>query len=302
MKTKTKTYALVILLGPAVVLYALIYLYPTVRTALMSFFSVRSLTTEISQWVFVGLDNYIALFKSGLFLQSVVNLVKIWGIGGVLVLAVAMLFALILTSGVKGKRFFRSVIYLPNVISAVALGTMWLQYVFNSQFGLFKNIFEALGLNGLAAYQWTAQEHIFSSMLIAYSFGMVGYFMLSYMAGIERIPEDYYEAAGLEGASAVQSFYHITLPLMTGVIRTNVVLWTVRSLGFFIWSQIFSPVTAEMQTITPMVYMYQVVFGTEYQVDSAPGIGAAVGVLMVLATIVMFALSNVIFRDSADEF
>lgn len=268
----------------------------------MSFFSVRSLTTEISQWVFVGLDNYIALFKSGLFLQSVVNLVKIWGIGGVLVLAVAMLFALILTSGVKGKRFFRSVIYLPNVISAVALGTMWLQYVFNSQFGLFKNIFEALGLNGLAAYQWTAQEHIFSSMLIAYSFGMVGYFMLSYMAGIERIPEDYYEAAGLEGASAVQSFYHITLPLMTGVIRTNVVLWTVRSLGFFIWSQIFSPVTAEMQTITPMVYMYQVVFGTEYQVDSAPGIGAAVGVLMVLATIVMFALSNVIFRDSADEF
>ena len=294
--------ALFIMLAPAVLLYCIIYLYPTIRTTIMSFFTMDSLTIGMDEWKFAGWDNYLTLLESDVFMQSVVNIFKIWSIGGIIVLISALVFAVILTSGIKGKKFFRSVIYLPNIISAVALGTMWIQYVFNSEYGLLKTVFEFLGLTGLAEFKWTAVDNLFISMLIAYCFGMVGYFMLTYMAGIERIPLDFYEAASIEGSNIFTNFIYITLPLLKGIIKTTFVLWTVRSLGFFVWTQIFSPVVTDLQTVTPMVYMYQTVFGTEFVTGSAPGVGAAIGVVMVVVTIIMFGISNIIFKDSVEEF
>ena len=69
------------------------------------------------------------------------NILKIWALGGIIVLSVSLLFGVILTSGIRGKKFFRAIIYLPNIVSAVALATMWLQYVYSSKFGLLKGCF-----------------------------------------------------------------------------------------------------------------------------------------------------------------
>lgn len=295
MKKKTST--MLIFIGPAVLIYLLIYLYPTLRTAVVSFFNSPTVTSPVSQWTFVGLENYKTIWGSEMFLASMVNMAKIWLLGGVITLAVALLFAVILTSGVKFKGFFRSVIYLPNVIAAVALGTMWLQYVYNSKYGLLKQVFEALGLTSLANIQWTAPENIFIAMLVAYCYGMVGYFMTSYMAGIERIPVDYYEAARIEGASVFHQFFHITMPLMKGVFRTSVVLWGVRAVGFFVWSQVFTPLIPMRSTITPAVYMYRNVFGVDEDTVVNVGAGAAVGVIMTLTVIVMFVVVSYVLRD-----
>ncbi len=79
-------------------------------------------------------------------------------------------------------------------------------------------------------------------------------------------------------------------------------LWSVRAVGFFIWSQLFSPLQPDTGTITPMVFMYQAVFGTEMTAGSDPGAGAAVGVLMTLAVVAMFFLSNVVFREEDVDF
>lgn len=302
MNVKRNRWALVVLLGPAVLLYLLIYLYPTVRTTIMSFYSPETITSRMADWEFVGFGNFVKLSESTIFIQSMINIGKIWLFGGFLVLLLALVFAIILTSGVRFKAFFKSVIYLPNVISAVALGTMWLQYVYSPKYGLFKNIFSFLGLESLANFQWTDPNNQFWAMLIAYNFGMVGYFMITYMAGIERIPTDYYEAATLEGANIVQQFFHITLPLLKGVVKTTVVLWSVRAVGFFVWSQIFSPLVPDTSTITPMVYMYQAVFGTELTASSDPGAGAAVGVLMTVIVVILFFLSNALIREEDVDF
>ena len=296
MKRSNKL-ALVIFIGPAVLLYLLIYLYPTVRTTVMSFYTTPTVTSPVSQWSFAGLGNYLTLINSNMFQASMINLLKIWLYGGVMTLAVALLFAVILTSGVKFKSFFRAVIYLPNVIAAVALGTMWLQYVYNAKYGLLKTVFEFLGLKNLAAIQWTSPEHIFVAMLVAYCFGMVGYFMTTYMAGIERIPRDCYEAATIEGANVFHQFFLITLPLLKGVVRTTVVLWGVRSVGFFVWSQVFTPLIPMRATITPAVYMYRNVFGVDENTVVDVGAGAAVGVVMTLTVVVMFLVINFILRD-----
>lgn len=230
------------------------------------------------------------------------NIGNIWLVGGAGVMFLSLLFAVILTSGVQFKSFFRSAIYLPNVISAVAMGTMWINYVYNTDFGLLNNFFATLGIRALSKTLWLGPDILFWSMLIAYCFGMVGYHMLIFMAGIERIPDDYYEAATIEGANIWQRFTGITLPLLKGVTRTNIVMWTVTTVGFFVWSQIFSPVNLSAGTVTPMAYMYEMVFGSSSTVtvrDS--GAGAAIGVLMTLIVVTVFFATSLIVRNDDIE-
>lgn len=303
MLKKSRLPMIIIFLFPAVFLYGLIFFYPTVKTIVMSFFKMSSISAKMLEWSFAGLSNYNNLLNSQLFIQSLKNIFFIWLIGGVIIFFFSILFAVILTSGVKLKSFFRSIIYLPNVVSAVAMATMWIHYVYNSKYGLLKSIFSLLHLDELAAMQWTSPNNIFMALVIAYSFGMVGYFMLIFMAGIERIPSDFYEAATIDGANIFQQFFYITLPLLTDVIRTNIVLWTINAIGFFVWSQLFSPLIPETGTITPMVYMYQEVFGGNTVVlERNVGNGAAVGVILTLIIVLSFIITNILFKDKKIEF
>ncbi len=268
----------------------------------MSFFKVGSSTAKMSEWEFVGIGNYQKLAAAGDFVRSMGNIGKIWLIGGIGVMFFALLFAVILTSGVKFKSFFRAMIYLPNVISAVAMGNIWLNFVYDAKQGLLTKFFKAIGLNSLAKIQWTG-NNVFWAMLIAYCFGMVGYHMLIFMSGIERIPADYYEAATIDGANRFVQFSKITLPLLKGVFKTNIVMWTVSTTAFFVWSQIFSPNVLKAGTISPIQYLYVSVFGGSTAVlEVNAGLGAAVGVLMALCVLVVFGLTSLCLRDKDLEF
>ena len=303
MLKKTRLPMIIIFLSPAVLMYILIFLYPTIKTIVMSLFKMDSISAKMSEWGFVGLGNYSNLIHSQLFMQKIKNVFFIWLIGGIIIFFFAILFAVILTSGVRFKSFYRSVIYLPNVVSAVAMATMWIHYVYNSKYGLLKNVFSFLHIDKLANIQWTSPDNVFMALVIAYSFGMVGYFMLIFMAGIERIPSDFYEAATIDGANVFQQFFQITLPLLSDVMRTNVVLWTINAVGFFVWSQLFSPLIPEPGTVTPMVYMYQEVFGANQVVlDRNVGNGAAVGVVLTLIIVLSFVITNIVFKDKKLEF
>lgn len=294
---------IVAFLLPSVIAYLVIFIYPTVRTTFMSFFAVDNITDAISTWEFVGIGNYVTLFQSELFIVSMTNIVKIWVYGGIGTFILSLIFAVILTSGVKGKSFYRAIIYLPNVVSAVAMGTMWIQYVYSPKYGLLKKAFEFLGLESLAKIQWTGPDTIFTAMLIAYCFGMVGYFMLIFMAAIEGIPTSFYEAATIAGAGIIKKFVYITLPLLKDVFRTNIVLWTTTTLAFFIWSKVFSPQNPVYGTVTPMVYMYQSVFGANMVVtERNVGAGAAVGVILTVIVIAMFYITSRLLKDDQLEY
>lgn len=284
-------------------MFVLVFLYPIFRTILMSFFKIEGITDSMTKWQFTGLANYSKLASTSLFRISMWNLFRIWLIGGLVVMSLALLFAVILTSGIRFKSFFRAMIYLPNVVSAVALATMWLQYVYSPKFGLLKNVFSAMGLKYLSKVQWLDNDHKFMALLVAYCFGMVGYHMLIFASGIERIGEDYYEAATLDGANKVNQFRYITLPLLKGVFKTNITMWSVTSVGFFVWSQLFSTVTADTQTITPMVYMYMMIFGAgNSMTERNAGLGAAIGVLLSICVVAVFLLCNKLIKEDDLEF
>ena len=294
---------LIAFVSPAALFFIIIFLYPILRTLLMSFFRIEGVTDSFSKWQFVGFANYGKLLGTTLFRISMWNLFRIWLIGGLIVLSLALLFAVIITSGIRGRSFFRAMIYLPNIVSAVALATMWLQYVYSPKFGLLKSLFTFLHLPKLASIQWLSNDHKFMALLIAYCFGMVGYHMLIFSSGIERISSDYFEAATLDGANRIQQFQHITLPLLKGMFHTNITMWSVSSVGFFVWSQLFSTVTADTQTITPMVYMYMQIFGAGNSVtERNAGIGAAVGVLLSICVVIIFTVCNKLLQDKELEF
>jgi multiple sugar transport system permease protein len=293
---------IVTFLAPAIIIFCLIFLYPIIRTTVMSFFDVESVSGSISTWKFIGIDNFTKLANTALFRTSMWNLFRIWLYGGVAVLALALLFAVILNSGIKAKKFYRAAIYMPNVISAVALAAMWMQYVFNVKYGLLTTFFTSIGWESLAQVQWTDAAHKFGAMLVAYCFGMVGYHMLIFSSGIEKIPKDYFEASRIDGAGHIRQFMHITWPLLRGVLKTNITMWSITSVCFFIWSQLFSAVTVDNQTITPMVYLYLQTFGAGNSVtERNAGLGAAVGVIMgVIVVLVFIGVNKLIKNDDVE--
>lgn len=302
---KPKKTFIIVFLTPAVLSFLVFFFYPLIRTAVMSLYMVKGVADSPALWKYVGAGNYANLFHSQLFVQSLWNIFRIWLIGGLATIALAVVFAVILSTGVRFKTFWRSLIYLPNTISAVALATMWTQYVFSNQdYGLFKSFFRFLGIGVLADIQWTAPEFIFTSMLIAYCFGSVGYFMLILVAGMDRIPVEFYEASKLEGASRVRQFLRITLPLIRDVFRSCIVLWSIAVLNFFVWSQMFSPIP-DPNTITPVYYLFNIVFGSSMGAGMNSvnvGAGAAVGVILTVLVLAVYGLVNAAIPERKIEY
>lgn len=290
--------------GPATLIFIATFIYPILRTVVMSFFTIQEITDTTDKWKFNGISNYTSLLSTPLYQTAWINLIKIFVVGGIITLGISLLMAVVLKNGVRGKRFFQAAIYLPNVISAVAMATMWIQYVFSSSYGMLTNLFKALHLDFLANIQWLDADHKFWALLISYCFGMIGHFMLIWVSGIERIGPEYYEAACIDGASKVAQFFRITLPLLKGIFRTNIIMWSISVSGFFIWSKLFSPLTADTSTVVPMVYMYDKLFGAENTGDVVrdAGVAAAIGVMLCLFIVLIFTVVNRLIKDDDLEF
>ena len=266
MKSRSRNIMIAVFTIPAMIAIALVFVYPVIRTILMSFFTIDNVVSKMSEWSFVGVSNYTQLLGTPLFRQTWVTFAK---------------------------------------ISAVALANMWIHYAYNANWGLFHNIFAALGWDSMAQFQWTSPDHLFLAMMVAYCFGAVGYYMLIYIAEIEKIPQDIFEAAKIDGSSGVHSFFHITLPLFKGVFKTTLTLWTTGTLGFYIWSQMFSSNRdASAQIMTPMYYMIRTTFGdmASAYTETNAGLGAAICVMVMLAAGVAFAIISRIFKGDEITF
>ena len=283
---------------PCIITLLVMYAYPVVRTFLMSFFDMPNITAPVSQWTFAGLGKYAKIFSSPTFIRSIQNMLVIWVVGGVITLALALLFAIILTSGIRFKKFFRAAIYMPNVISAVALATMWIQYIFNQQYGMLNSIIKFF--NG-TPINFLATDTKFWAMLGSFIFGAVGYYMLIFISGIEKIPADLYEAATIDGASKVQQAFKITFPLLKGVTKTNLTFWTINTATFYLWSKMFSPVDTEASVVVPVMYLYDTAFPSRGSSAADPGAAAAVGIVLAVIILVVYLVMNKLIKDDDIE-
>ena len=292
---KSERRMIILFVTPVVIAFLIFFLYPTVRTVYMSFFKMTGLAQSMSEWSFAGLQNYLDLFKNPLFVKSYGNIFKIAVLGGIATFIVALFFAVTLSANFRGRKTLRAIVYLPNIITPVALVTMWNQYIFNNEYGLLHEIFSFLHLDFLADIPWTSTEWSFPSMMIAYCFGCVGYYMIIYLSAMEKIPDDYYDYASLEGAGKFYMFRRITMPLLRDTTRTAVTFWLISSINFFLWSRVFNVNPLEPETLAPANLMFSMAFGTTGGVATVPlnvGGACAVGVLLTITVVLAFALVN----------
>lgn len=191
-------------------------------------YSVTSWDGMSAEKVFVGFQNYIDLFHDQNFLDALWFTIK-FTIGNTIIQnVVALLFAIALDSGIKGQKIYRTILFIPCLISAVIVGFVWLK--------MFSNVLpefnEMLGLN-INFLLFGKKETVLTGLLIANNWQWIGYWMLIYLAGLQSVPAELYEAAKVDGASAVKRFFHVTIPMLAPAITICVVGITTGSLKVY---------------------------------------------------------------------
>ena len=173
--------------------------------------------------VFVGLQNFQRMLQDeviGLALWN--NTVYALGtVAGKIVLSLAL--ALFLNQSLRGRTFYRTALFLPVVMSFVVVGILW-AWLYNSQFGLVNSLLRALGLDFLIL-EWLGDPKVaLWSLIVVDIWKWYGFHMVIFLAGLQTIPVELYEAARIDGATRLQQFWRITLPLLQPVMLVNVTL------------------------------------------------------------------------------
>lgn len=177
---------------------------------------------------FVGLKNYIDLFQDSDF-RSAWWFTMLFTIGNTVIQnIVALLFAVALDSGIKGQKIYRTAFFVPCLISAVIVGFVWLKMYSN----VLPAINDALGTN-INFMLFGDGKTVLSGLLIANNWQWIGYWMLIYLAGLQSIPSELYEAAKVDGAGAVKRFFNVTIPMLAPAITICVVGITTGSLKVY---------------------------------------------------------------------
>jgi raffinose/stachyose/melibiose transport system permease protein len=251
-----KNITIVTFLALPLALYLLLVVIPIVQSFRFSLYEWDGLTPLTD---FVGLGNYVELVHDPVFWQSLRNNLFLVVFSLVTQLPPAVLLAVVMTGKVRGKDFFRTAFFSPQIVSTVATGYMF-YYVFDPSMGLLNAFLRLIGLGSWAQGWLGSTTWALPAVLLVITWRSIGFYMVLFMAAIEGIPAEIYEAARIDGADAKRLLWHITVPLISGTIKTASVLAIVGSIKYFdlIWIMTNGgPVHASELVAT---YMYKQTF------------------------------------------
>jgi sn-glycerol 3-phosphate transport system permease protein len=269
------------LIAPSLLLFALVYLYPVAYSAWVSFYE-WDLATPAR---YVGLQNYRALLSAE-FWEVITNTVVYSG--GVVVLSqgLGLILAIGLNNRTRLGAFFQASIFSSYVVSWVAVSLLWI-WLLDPQYGLVAYL---LGVVGLPAVNWLGDHRIaLWSLVLVTVWKTVGYPLVIYLAGLQAIPGDLYEAAALDGADGWQRFRHVTWPLLTPTSLFLLITLTVASFQGFDIVRIMTqggPVTA---TVIYVYYIYEQAF-EYFKLGKASAAVVVFFTLIVLLTLLQWLL------------
>lgn len=230
---RSQTRAAWLFLAPALLMFGLFFLVPVVAGLLMSFtdFDLYAIA-DPGNARFVGLRNYGTLLGDAAFWRALGNTVYFVAVGAPLSIALSLAAALLLDHPrVRLRSLFRTVYFAPVVTTLVSVAIVW-RYLFHPRYGLFNH---ALGLVGIGPIDWLGDPTwSMPAIIIVAVWKNFGYNMLIFLAGLQTIPRELYEAAAIDGAGRIQRFLHITLP---GLAPTALFVGVTTLIGFF---QLFS--------------------------------------------------------------
>ena len=260
-----------------------------------------SIAISFSSWsmlsspTWVGWEHYERLFTSDpLFTRSLGNTLFYVALSVPLTTAFALALALLLHQRIPGVGIFRTIFFLPSITNLVAVSLLWL-WIFNPEFGLLNSALHVLGIEGPL---WLQSETWAKPALILMSLWGIGGSMIIFLATLQGVPQELYEAAALDGAGSVQRFLHITLPMISPAMFFSLVMGFIG--GFQVFTQAFV-MTGTVQpgseggpnnaTLFMVLYLYKKAF-QEFQMGYAASIAWILFLIILVFTIVQRKLGQ----------
>ena len=280
-------------ISPWLIGFALLTLGPMLLSLVLAF-TRWSAMTPVADAEFVGLANFTQLFtRDDTFGQS------LWVTAYYVVLAVpltqigALAVAVLMNNAVPGINLFRTIYFLPSVITGVAMGTLWLA-LFNNDFGLINEVLRVpLGWVGLRPPDWFGTDATYAAIpaFVIMSVWGVGGAMVIYLAGLKNIPSSLYEAGTIDGTGPLRKFWNITLPMLSPLVFFNLVMGIIGSFQVFTQAYVMTGAGPENSTLFYVLNLYTQAFEQH-------NMGYASAMAWVLFLIVL-ALTLLVFRGSS---
>lgn len=261
---------------PTVIGLIVLNIIPIFQTIYQSFFK----TGDFGKGnIFVGLKNYNKLIHDTEVWQSLFNTIKYAIVEIPFSITIALVLAVLLNRKMKGRTVFRVIFFLPMVAAPAAIAMVW-RWLYNSEFGLINHILNV-------KISWISDPHIAVFSIAAIGvWAIIGYNMVLFLAGLQEVPHDYYEASQIDGANGIQQFFRITLPLISPTIFFVLIT---RMIGAFqVFDLIFmvmdktNPALEKTQSLVYLFYRYTFTNGNK-------GYGSAIVVLLVVVILIITA-------------
>lgn len=292
-RDKLKTLAL--FLSPAVILYSVFFLFPMIQAFYVAMFRWSGMSPNRE---FIGLANFKKLlgFESAagklvatdpIFWKALTHNFQFMVISLLVVIPLALFFGSVLSRKVWGSGTYRAVYLFPNMISVVAVAVLW-SFVYHPQFGVLNLLVSSVGIqpphNG-----WLGEPNTALTCMIVTSiwYGL-GFYIVLLLAGIQSIPNTYYEAASIDGAGSWQQFISITIPLVWDILKLAIVYLVINTINIFGLVYVMTDAHPTESTHTLLTYLYQKAFS-----ESDFGYATAIGVVVF---VLIFAISMASLR------
>jgi len=215
---------------PALGVYSLFYAYPILSGF---YYSLTNWNGFGDVPRFNGLDNYVELFHDELIRIAIKNNVILSVVVIVFQNILALAFAILLNQKIKGRTLFRAIIFVPALLSSAVIGYIW-EYIYSPLQGVLHSMFSALGFHTLADINWLGDPtYALFSICAVVIWQFTGYSMVIYIAGLQTIPNDLYEAAEIDGAGAWHKFSKVTIPLLASAFTINLMIPLIGCLKMF---------------------------------------------------------------------
>lgn len=239
-------------ISPFILGFLLWFVAPTVTSIWMVFQDWNMMTPP----KFVFLENFVTMFHDDLFWQAL----KVTGIYTIISVPLNMVLsfsiALLMNSKVRGINIFRTLYYLPVVVPAVAGSILW-AWMLNTEFGFLNILLRAVGLPKV---RWLVDPNLALLSLVLVSLWGIGSTMVIYLAGLQGVPDLYYEAAEIDGAGRWRQLWHITIPLMSPVIFFNLIMGIIGSFQVFTAGYLITGGGPDNATLFYVLHIYRTGF------------------------------------------
>jgi raffinose/stachyose/melibiose transport system permease protein len=280
--------------APALVLYILFFVAPSLAAVVISF--TRWAGSGDAEWV--GLRNYEVLVQDPVFHTAFANTLLILVAVGGFTFAVAFGLTMVLRE-MRGAKFVRNVLFFPYIVSSIVLSLLW---GFLFQYDGLVNAF--LKLVGFEPVKWLASGNLLPMILLGMVWINVGLYATIILAGVDRIPPQFYEDSALAGTNAFQRFFHVTLPMTWDVVAVAATLWTINSLKIFEFIFAFGGTTTDLPSQdvwNSALFVYGMSFGGRTP-SYAFGYASAAAILMLALFAVFVLVLRRLMRREAIEF